>query len=215
MEVAQYSTVKPASGEFPKQHVTRVNAPNQTRNKAWVAFHLLFPETHALDAKALVAANSFSCFLVCQTGRDVWVYARYANTSSQKTLSLPAGFPHAEMDTYIFGRQNPTLTKVTQTIAQAIGAAEMLEGTLKTLRAEEEVWSWEGMMSALDGVTVVQFTAMAANAILAKARQASTPFQEALVSLEVKLRDYVSESVKASGTITSVSAVSPPSSRRV
>lgn len=126
---------------------------------------------------------------LCQTGRDVWVYARYANTSSQKILSLPAGIPHAEMDTYIFGRQNPTLTKVTQTIAQAIGAAEMLEGTLKTLRAEEEVWSWEGMMSALDGVTVVQFTAMAANAILAKARKASTPFQEALVSLEVKLRD--------------------------
>ena len=71
MEVAQYSTVKPASGEFPKQHVTRVNAPAQTRNKAWVAFHLLFPETHALDAKALVAANSFSCFLVPDRPRCV------------------------------------------------------------------------------------------------------------------------------------------------
>jgi hypothetical protein len=116
-------------------------------------------------------------------------------------LTLPTGLEAIDSRTYIISRQNATLNKLTATVAAASKAASMIGGTLSIVEGKLETWDWENLLDAVTNLSLKQFTAMAANAMLAQKRKSSTPFQDAVLVVQSKLHEFVETSVMARGTI--------------
>lgn len=188
-------------GSFLLEHLSRVDRVADTRNKSWIAFHIILATNSDVDFKAVAATAGLHRYMACQSFCNLWVFAHYNQTAGQKAITMPAGLEATDIVTYTFARQSPALNKLTETVAAAAAAASRVGGTLSIEEGVEDIWDWERLLDAVAGWSSTMFTANAANAELAQKRRSANPFQEALLVVQSKLHTFVENNVIAKGTI--------------